>query len=374
MRRAFCQRPGFLVCYNPNRRHTLEILMLISDLGEFGLIELIRQWTQRPIPGNGAGGAGARGDNPAYRIAVGNGDDAAAAELLRTPLTELYTTDTMVDGAHFTARTTPWRDLGWKALASNISDIAAMGGQPALALVTLGLPPATPVDNIRELYAGMNEIAAAYGAQIIGGDLVRSPTAFITVALTGITDGAVMVRSAARPGHQVAVSGPVGGAAGGLRLLLDADAGGNDGVSPEHPLVKLHRRPCPHIAAGRILSASGVGAAMDVSDGLAADLGKLGIASGVAARIIVDRVPVIPILKDAYPEDWPSLALYGGEDYVLLFTAPPAIMETAIAGIPDAAVIGEIVAGTPGAVEIIGSDGNPASANAAGWDHFAGAR
>ena len=359
-------------------RHAPEILMLISDLGEFGLIELIRQWTQRSVPG-----AGARGDNPAYRIAVGNGDDAAAAELLRTPLTELYTTDTMVDGAHFTARTTPWRDLGWKALASNISDIAAMGGQPALALVTLGLPPATPVDNIRELYAGMNEIAAAYGAQIIGGDLVRSPTAFITVALTGVTDGAVMVRSAARPGHQVAVSGPVGGSAGGLRLLLDADTAagsgndngnGNDGVSPEHPLVKLHRRPCPHTAAGRILAASGVGSAMDVSDGLADDLGKLGIASGVAARIMVDRVPVIPILKDAYPEDWPSLALYGGEDYVLLFTAAPAVMATAIAGIPDAAVIGEIVAGTPGAVEIIGSDGNPVSANAAGWDHFAGAR
>ena len=342
--------------------------MLVSDLGEFGLIELIRQWTQPPIPGAGAGG-----ENPAYRIAVGNGDDAAAAELLRTPLTELYTTDTMVDGVHFTARTTPWRDLGWKALASNISDIAAMGGQPAWALVTLGLPPATPVDKIRELYAGMNEIAAAYGAQIIGGDLVRSPTAFITVALTGVSDGAVMVRSAARPGHQIAVSGPVGGSAGGLRLLLDA-AGGNDGVSPEHPLVKLHRRPCPHTAAGRILAASGVGAAMDVSDGLAADLGKLGIASGVAARIIVDRVPVIPALKNAYPEDWPSLALYGGEDYVLLFTAPPAVMATAIAGIPDAAVIGEIVDGTPGAVEIIGSDGNPVSANSAGWDHFAGAR
>lgn len=347
--------------------------MLVSELGEFGLIELIRQWTQPPAPN-----AGARDGNPAYRIVVGNGDDAAVT-LLRGPLTEFYTTDTMVDGVHFTACTTPWRDLGWKALAANISDIAAMGGQPALALVTLGLPPATPVDEVRELYAGMNEIADAYGAQIIGGDLVRSPAAFISITLTGITDGAALVRSAARPGHQVAVSGPVGGSAGGLRLLLDAasDAGAagnrNDGIAPGNPLVKLHRRPHPHTVAGRILAASGVGAAMDVSDGLADDLGKLGIASGVAARIMIDQVPVVPALKNAYPEDWQSLALYGGEDYVLLFTAPPAIMATAIAGIPDAAVIGEIIAGTPGAVELVGSDGNPVSANAAGWDHFAGA-
>ena len=362
--------------------------MLVSELGEFGLIELIREWTRRPAPGDGAPGNGARGDgaggdNPAYRIVVGNGDDAAAVDWLRTPLAELYTTDTMVDGVHFTARTTPWRDLGWKALASNISDIAAMGGQPALALVTLGLPPDTAVDSVRELYAGMGEIADAYGAEIVGGDLVRSPAAFITVALTGITDGAVMARSGARPGHQVAVSGPVGGSAGGLRMLLDADAGGvgggNDGISsgnpsPDNPLVKLHRRPYPHTAAGRILAAAGVGAAMDVSDGLAADLGKLGIASGVAARIMIDRVPVPNALKSTCPEDWPALALYGGEDYVLLFTAPPEIMASAIAGIPGAAVIGEIVDGAPGAVEIIGSDGNPVSVNAAGWDHFAGVR
>ena len=347
--------------------------MLVSDLGEFGLIELIRQWTQP------AANAGARCDNPAYRIAVGNGDDAAAATLLRSPLTELYTTDTMVDGVHFTARTTPWRDLGWKALASNISDLAAMGGQPAFALITLGLPPATPVDKVQELYAGMTEISSAYGAQIIGGDLVRSPTAFITVALTGVTDGAPMVRSAARPGHQVAVSGPVGSSAGGLRLLLDADTdagsdgdgNGNGGIDPDHPLIQAHRRPHPHIAAGRILAESGVAVAMDVSDGLAADLGKLGVASGVAARIMIDLVPAIAALKTAYPADWPALALYGGEDYVLLFTAPPAVMDTALSHLPDAAVIGEIVAGTPGAVDIIGSDGNPVSAHAAGWDHFA---
>ena len=348
--------------------------MRVSDLGEFGLIELIRQWTQ---PAANAGPAGR--DHPAYRITVGNGDDAAAARICR-PLTELYTTDTMVDGVHFTARTTPWRDLGWKALASNISDIAAMGGQPAFALVTLGLPPDTPVSSVRELYAGMTEIAAAYGAQIIGGDLVRAPTAFITVALTGITDGVPLVRSAARPGHQIAVSGPVGSSAGGLRMLLDAaaDAGDdgnsnrNSGIDPENPLVRAHRRPHPHLDAGRILAESGVSAAMDVSDGLADDLGKMGVASGLAGRIMIDRVPAIDALKTAYPEDWPALALYGGEDYVLLFTAPPAAMATALARLPDAAVIGEIVAGTPGAVEIVDSNGNPVAANAAGWDHFAG--
>ena len=355
MRRAF----------NEKARFSCEIPMRVSDLGEFGLIELIRQWTQ-PAADDGAAG----GDNSAYHIVVGNGDDAAAARLCR-PLTELYTTDTMVDGVHFTARTTPWRDLGWKALASNISDIAAMGGRPALALVTLGLPPDTPVSSVQDLYAGMSEIAAAYGAQIIGGDLVRAPIALITVALTGITDGVPLVRSAARPGHQVAVSGPVGSSAGGLRMLLDAADDG--GIDPENPLVQAHRRPRPHIAAGRILAESGVGAAMDVSDGLAADLGKLAVASGVAGRIMIDRVPVSAALKTAYPADWQALALYGGEDYVLLFTAPPDTMATALSRIPEAAVIGEIVAGTPGSVEIVGSDGNPVAANAAGWDHFTAA-
>ena len=334
--------------------------MRISDLGEFGLIELVRQWTQSDQSAT---------DAAAYRLTVANGDDAAAVTFPAGPVTELYTTDTMVDGIHFTAATTPWRDLGWKALASNISDVAAMGGDPASALVTLGLPPDTPVAAVKELYAGMMEICGRFGARIIGGDMVRSPVAFVTVALTGICSGPPMVRTAAEPGHLVAVTGPVGSSAGGLRQLL---AGGIEDISDESELIRQHRRPCPHVAAGKTLAAAGVRSAMDVSDGLADDLGKLCAASGVSAVIHADDVPALPTLKTAFPDHWLDLALYGGEDYVLLFTAPADIMDAAMTRLPPGgAVIGAITPGQPGSVVVLDEHDAPRSRAGAGWDHFA---
>ena len=337
--------------------------MRVSDIGEFGLIELVQQWTRA-----GADSPNSPATQP-YRLSVPNGDDAAAITFLNGPVTELYTTDTMVDGIHFTAATTPWRDLGWKAIASNISDVAAMGGEPATALITLGLPPETLVADIRELYAGMIEICDEYDARIIGGDMVRSPVAFITVALTGIATGEPMVRSAAAPGHLVAVSGPVGGSAGGLRQLLANRLGETPGNSD---LAKQHRRPLPHVSAGKALVSAGVGCAMDVSDGLADDLGKLCAASRVAATIFADQVPTITALSNAFPDDWLDLALYGGEDYVLLFTAPGDIMDVAIAELPaGATVIGEITDGEPGSVTILDASGRVMHRSASGWDHFA---
>ena len=336
--------------------------MRISELGEFGLISLVQEWTGSPasvpvaVPPD------------TYRITVDNGDDAAAATFLRSPVTELYTTDTMVDGIHFTSETTPWRDLGWKAIASNVSDVAAMGGTPAFALVTLGLPPDTLVDDIRELYAGMTEICREFGARVIGGDMVRSPVGFITVALTGIATGKPMVRTAARPGHRVGVTGPVGGSAGGLRTMVDAAVTPVPGADQ---LATAHRRPRPHVAEGRILVANGVSSAMDVSDGLADDLAKLCSASGVAAVLWADNVPADPVLRSVFPNDWLDLALYGGEDYVLLFTAPPETMTAVTDQLPDsAAVVGEIVDGKPGTVTVLDANGNPRVRGGAGWDHF----
>lgn len=336
--------------------------MRVSQLGEFGLISLVQEWT-----GSAASGPGAISPDT-YRIAVDNGDDAAAATFLSSPVTELYTTDTMVDGIHFTSDTTPWRDLGWKAIASNVSDVAAMGGTPAFALVTLGLPADTLVDDIKELYSGMAEICREFGARVIGGDMVRSPVSFITVALTGIATGKPMVRTAARPGHLVGVTGPVGGSAGGLRAMLE----GSGTAGPDRDkLTLIHRRPRPHVAEGQILAVNGVDSAMDVSDGLADDLGKLCAASGVAAVIRADKVPAEPALKSVFVEDWLDLALYGGEDYVLLFTAPPEVMEAAIDRLPvSAAVIGEITDGQSDTVTVLDADGNPRHRSGAGWDHF----
>ena len=341
--------------------------MRISDLGEFGLIELVRQWTQPDHPTT---------DAAPYRLTVANGDDAAAVTFPTGPVTQLYTTDTMVDGVHFTAGTTPWRDLGWKAIASNISDVAAMGGEPGAALVTLGLPPDTPVASVEQLYAGMREICRKFGAQIIGGDMVRSPVPFITVALTGICSGPPMVRTAAEPGHLVAVTGPLGSSAGGLRQLLAnygglATHGENDVGRSE--LVRQHWRPCPHVAAGKVLAAAGVRSAMDVSDGLADDLAKLCSASGVSAEIYANDVPTLSALKTAFPDDWLDLALYGGEDYVLLFTAPPDIMDSVMTRLPPGGgVIGEVKAGEPGSVVVLDGQGSPRLRAGAGWDHFAG--
>jgi thiamine-monophosphate kinase len=334
--------------------------MQIKDLGEFGVIDLLNKMVvrERKGPDNGAPFA--------FRLLVDTGDDTAAWRAGQAA--ELFTTDTVVEGVHFTRATTPWRDLGWKSIASNVSDIAAMGGLPLYALVTLGLPPDTEVADIQELYQGMLEIGNKYGVAIIGGDMVRSPVVFITVSLTGVHSGQPLLRSTAHPGDQVAVTGYLGVSGGGLKLLLE------DGqVSPQADdcLFQGHRRPQPAVAEGRILVEFGVKTAMDVSDGLVDDLSKLCLASGVAARLFTGQIPAHPRLKEAFPDQYLDLALNGGEDYVLLFTAAKELMAEVMPRLPTgAAVVGEITAGIPGQVVVVDSSGAETVAGRGGWDHF----
>jgi thiamine-monophosphate kinase len=334
--------------------------MKISELGEFGVIALLNAMIVEQR--TGADNASASG----FRLVVDTGDDTAAWKTAEA--TELFTTDTVVEGVHFTRNTTPWSDLGWKSLASNISDIAAMGGLPLYALVTLGLPPETEVEDIRELYQGMLRIANTYGVALVGGDMVRSPAMFITISLTGVHPGQPMLRSAARAGDEIAVTGLLGGSGGGLQLTL-----GNPELSGEAAdyLQRCHRLPEPAVAQGRTLADHGVSAAIDVSDGLTDDLSKLSSASGVAARVYIDRLPVHPLLKQAFPENFLELALNGGEDYVLLFTAAPELMRSVLPLLPvEAAVIGEAVSGEPGQVRLVDPLGVESVADRAGWDHF----
>lgn len=341
--------------------------MEIQELGEFGVIDLLTRMVvqQRGGPNHGA--------DLSFKLMVDNGDDTAAWQTGKA--TELFTTDTVVEGVHFTRETTPWRDLGWKCIASNVSDIAAMGGLPMYALVTLGLPPETEVSELEQLYEGMMEISNEHGVAIVGGDMVRSPVVFITIGLTGIHAGQPMLRSTARPGDQVAVTGYLGSSGGGLRLMLGAghDSNLSDQVSEEAAeyLRVCHRRPRPAVAEGRILSASGVVTAMDVSDGLADDLSKLCRSSGLSARIHAGQVPVHPLLKQAYPDDYLDLALGGGEDYLLLFTAPAEVMALVMPQLSQgAAVVGELLPGEPGRVSVLDVDGSERPASGAGWDHF----
>ena len=349
--------------------------MQIQELGEFGVIELLNNMVVQ-------GRAGPDNGSPyAFRLQVDTGDDTAAWETGKA--TELFTTDTVVEGVHFTRSTTPWSDLGWKCIASNVSDIAAMGGLPMYALITLGLPSDTEVDDLKQLYLGMLEISNKYGVAIVGGDMVRSPIAFITVSLTGVHSGKPMLRSNARQGDQIAVTGYLGGSGGGLRLMLE-DEQRADGhpdsigvpvqrVSAEAAdyLRQCHRRPDPAVSEGRILSCAGVATAMDVSDGLADDLAKLCRSSGLSARLYGDRIPVHPLLKEAFPDSHLELALNGGEDYLLLFTAPAELMNRVMPQLPKAAaVVGELIAGEPGQVSMVDASGVETPAISGGWDHF----
>lgn len=335
--------------------------MLVSEVGEFGLIEILAEMVGPERLETGSCG---------FRLTLGIGDDTAAWETAQA--TELATTDTVVEGVHFTRDTTPWADLGWKLMAANVSDIGAMGGSPLYALVTLGLPSDTQVEDMRCLYEGMLEAARKYDVAIVGGDIVRSPTMFITVSLNGALNGGQagkpMLRSSARPGYQIGVSGYLGSSAGGLRLMLD---GTEVDAEASAFLRQAHRRPEPHVQQGLLLSEVGVDVAMDVSDGLLDDLGKLCAASGVGAEVHSDAVPVHPLLRRAFPDDALDMALNGGEDYLLLFAAPAGVMDVAIEKLgPPAAVIGRITDDPPGTVRLLEPTGNVRDAGARGWDHF----
>ena len=336
--------------------------MLVRDIGEFGVIERL----SRMVVGRGAGNEAVR----AFPLLVDTGDDTAVWQAGQGR--ELFTTDTMVEGVHFTRETTPWRELGWKAIASNVSDVASMGGLPTYALITLGLPPETEVFHIEEMYRGMLEIGEEYGMGVVGGDIVRSPVFFVTTALTGVTTRTPLLRSTARPGDAVAVSGWLGSSAGGLKLMLECSDAKGDAAEF---LRQAHRKPTPAVQSGQILSQAGIETAMDVSDGLVDDLGKLCAASGAAARVNASAVPAHSLLRKQFPDEFLSLALGGGEDYVLLFAGPPDVVRPLIPRLGEgSAVIGTIVPseelGGPGRVSVVDDAGRELSLSGGGWDHF----
>ena len=333
--------------------------MNLSDIGEFDLIERLDTLLKKA-------GVAATQQGSDSTLLIGIGDDAAVWRT-NDGVVQLSTTDTMVDGVHFTHQTTPWRDLGWKAMVSNLSDIAAMGGMPTFALVTLGLRKNLPVSDIEEAYQGIIEACRQYDTVVAGGDLVESPSIFITISMQGLHSGTPLKRSAACSGDLLAVTGALGASLGGLELMhdqIDVPSGAGDS------LRRAHRRPVPRLAEGLILTKEGILAAMDISDGLVDDLRKMMTASGTAADLDTWLVPVDPSLQRAFPGRSAQMALTGGEDYHLLYSAPQSVMERTLARIPDAVIIGRVLTGPPGQVTVRDQEGNQLPGMSRGWDHF----
>jgi len=325
--------------------------MKVSELGEFGLIDLLAK-----VVGGG-------GDE---RLLIGIGDDAAAWQ--GDASIQLATVDSFIQNVHFPSGLASWKELGWKALAVNLSDIAAMGGLPRYALVSLALPDDTEVGDVTSLYTGMLELAKQFGVTIIGGDISRAPLVAITIVVFGSSQKKqILTRSTAKTGELVAVTGELGAAAAGLEMLTK-------GLKFEPQAAALFKNaflhPLPRIAEGQLLVEEGVKTAIDLSDGLVSDLNKIRKASQVGARIEVERVPVEPGVKANFGEKALELALSGGEDYELLFTAGAEVIERVKgkASCPIT-VVGEILAGNEG-VTLVDKQGKPFKLDKAGWEHF----
>ncbi len=339
--------------------------MTIDELGEFGLIERIRGL----LPAAGSD------------VLVGIGDDVAVISCEGDRVL-LATCDVQVEGIHFIRGATSPRDLGRKALAINLSDIASAAGRPRHALVSLGLPRGLETDFVDELYLGLREEASLFGVDIIGGNISGTRGGvFIDIFLLGeAARGELALRSGARVGDAVLVTGSLGDAAAGVALLLD----GSLSTSPDYTRIACGRRdlPTPRVREGRLLGASKlVGAMTDISDGLAGDLGHICEMSGVGARILASALPVARANRElslkAKGDEW-HFALHGGEDYELLFTLPKAEAARMAASISAetgtaVTIVGEVLPAARGAApgaELELPDGSVVPLGKQGWDHL----
>jgi thiamine-monophosphate kinase len=292
-------------------------------------------------------------------VALGIGDDAA---LLRVPPGQLLVvaTDTLNAGVHFPDATAP-ADLGWKALAVNLSDLAAMGARPAWCTLALSLPQADAAW-LDAFLDGFLALAAQHEVALIGGDITRGPLSLNVTVHGCVEEGKALRRDAARAGDDVWISGTLGDAAAALQLL-----------SPSPALRTRLDRPTPRLALGAAL-AGRAHACIDVSDGLLADLGHVCTASQVGAEVALDVLPASAALQQTFDtERRRALQATGGDDYELCFTAPPdrraEIERIARETSTPVTRIGRIVAGS--AVRALDADGNPWHPPAAGYEHFA---
>ncbi|MFM1886095.1 MAG: hypothetical protein RL026_1252 [Pseudomonadota bacterium] len=322
--------------------------------GEFELIDRCFRALEQP-------GGRARAD-----VALGIGDDGA---LLQVPAGQqlVAVLDTLVEGRHFPAGS-PAESIGHRALAVNLSDLAAMGAEPAWALLALTLPADLDESWVGRLAAGLGALAAQHGVALVGGDTTGGPLVLSVQALGFVPAGAALRRSGGRPGDFVCVSGWPGEAAAGLALCLDPQAPHTDVAA------RLRRRfeyPTPRLALGQRLRGLAT-ACIDVSDGLAADAAKLARASGCGLRLDAAALPVSADLRAVDPEQALARVLGGGDDYELCFSLPPQhlarLPELAAAVDCPLSVIGELTADP--ALRLL-REGRELAAPWHGYDHFA---
>jgi len=329
------------------------------DIGEFGFIDSIK----------------AQYDIPAKSLIKGIGDDCAVLRY-QSGRVLLFTADMLVQDIHFVIGKIPFYQLGRKAAAVNLSDIAAMGGRPLVLFISLAVPAETEVEEIQELYRGMWEICEPHGLTIGGGDTVASPDKLvINISVIGdARENEVLYRSGASLGDTIYLTGYVGDSRAGLKILT------NEITPPEEVgtyFIKAHNEPVPLVEAGMSIAASGIASAMiDLSDGLLSDLGHICEESRVGALLFAEKIPLSSELKRLAgvvgfnPLDF---ALSGGEDYQLLFTVP-AEHEQGIEelfkehDLTAPYPIGEIVQGQ--GIRMVKADGSAAELQHKGFNHF----
>lgn len=289
----------------------------VADLGERALIERIRARVPTAPPS----------------LLVGIGDDAAVAAVDRGAL-QVLTTDALVEGVHFDRRFSSPADIGYKALAVNVSDVAAMGGAPRFALLSLMLPQDLPVADVDGLFDGLLEMAAQCGVTLAGGNITRSPGPLVVdvTAVGSVKPRKVLTRGGGRPGDALYVTGDIGAGLAGLEWLRAAAAGRQESAArqvgrPEDPdlaaCVARHCRPEPRVRIGTLLGRNRAATAcMDLSDGLADAVAQIAAASGTGAKIEADLLPVHPGAAAWFAQagqDAVDASLAGGDDYELLF-------------------------------------------------------
>ncbi len=305
-------------------------------MGEFELLAKLRE--RLPAPGS--------------RVVLGSGDDAAVTVPGGATATSV---DAIVDGVHFRREQVEPAEIGHKALATALSDLAAMGAQAGEAYVVLGAPPDLSEDQCLELLDGLLALAARTGTTLAGGDVTRAPALSLAVTVVGHAERADLLvgRGGARPGDRLLLTGELGGAAAGLALLDDPRHGAALRAETAAQLRRRQVEPTPRLAAGRALAAHGARAMIDLSDGLGADAGHLAAAGGVRLRIEVAALPLaagVAEVAAAVGRDRLELAASGGEDYELLAALPADRVDAAAAAVEatgETALtqVGEVLAG-----------------------------